>query len=48
MNQMMGYIMIIGMVVISTLATHYRKTKNEQKKNQERLSNWSKKTKKKR
>jgi len=48
MNEMLGTLMIIGMVIIATLSTHHSKIRRQQRNNKESLNNWSNKSKKRR
>ena len=48
MNQIAGTLMVIGMVIIATLATHHSKERRARKTNKESLNNWNNKGKKRR
>ena len=48
MNEFAGTLMIIGMVIIATMATHHSKERRARKTNKESLNNWSNKGKKRR
>ena len=48
MNEIAGTLMVIGMVIIATLATHHSKEKRMRRSNKESLNNWNNKGKRRR
>ena len=48
MNEVLGTLMVIGMVIVATLATHHSKIRRQQRNNKESLNNWSNKSKRRR